>query len=195
MNIVVYYLVFPIVVLGQISNVQYGLGLDIGSAGSGIFFNHIWTNTDETMGIITEFRFFDVKGDEETIVYDYWTNQYSTVGGQNLVLLPILMGVNYFPFAGQIANNFSPFITLRCGPIFTIDGEETGNSFKEQWGNSQTHWSFGGFIGAGIEFKWVNLSSVILHIGADILPLSQKADDKDDYSGMLIHIAFNRFRK
>ena len=75
------------------------------------------------------------------------------------------------------------------------NGEETGNSFKEQWGNSQTHWSFGGFIGAGIEFKWVNLSSVILHIGADILPLSQKADGKYDYSGMLIHIAFNRFRK
>ena len=31
--------------------------------------------------------------------------------------------------------------------------------------------------------------------GSDILKLSQKADDKDDYSGLLIHIAFNRFKK
>ena len=79
--------------------------------------------------------------------------------------------------------------------IFTIDGKETRGNFHERWSESQTHWSFGGFIGLGLEFKWVNLSSVILHVGADILPLSQKADDKDDYSGMLIHIAFNRFRK
>ena len=99
------------------------------------------------------------------------------------------------PFAGEIANNFSPFVTLRGGPIFTIDGEETGDNFMERWSNSQTHWSPGGFIGGGVEFKWVNLSSVILHIGVDILPLSQTADGRKDYSGMLIHIAFNRFRK
>jgi len=195
MKIIIHFLVFPILLLGQFSKTQYGLGLDIGSSGSGIFFNHMWTNTTETMSLITEFRFFDVKGDEETIVYDYWTNQYSTVGGQNLVLLPMLAGVNYYPFAGKIANNFSPFVTLRGGPIFTIDGEETGDNFMERWSNSQTHWSPGGFIGGGVEFKWVNLSSVILHIGVDILPLSQTADGRKDYSGMLIHIAFNRFRK
>ena len=195
MKIIVYYLAFPILIVGQFSSVQYGLGLDIGSSGSGIFFNHMWTNTSETASIVAELRYFDVKGDEETIVYDYWTNQYSTVGGQNLILLPMLLGGNYYPFAGMIANNFSPFVTLRSGPIFTIDGKETRGNFHERWSESQTHWSFGGFIGLGLEFKWVNLSSVILHVGADILPLSQKADDKDDYSGMLIHIAFNRFRK
>ena len=93
MKIIVYYLAFPILIVGQFSSVQYGLGLDIGSSGSGIFFNHMWTNTSETASIIAEFRYFDVKGDEETIVYDYWTNQYSTVGGQNLILLPMLLGM------------------------------------------------------------------------------------------------------
>ena len=105
MKIIVYYLAFPILIVGQFSSVQYGLGFDIGSSGSGIFFNHMWTNTSETASIVAELRYFDVKGDEETIVYDYWTNQYSTVGGQNLILLPMLLGGNYYPFAGMIANN------------------------------------------------------------------------------------------
>ena len=38
------------------------------------------------------------------------------------------------PFAGQIANNFSPFITIRGGTTFAIDGKEGVGSYKEKWG-------------------------------------------------------------
>ena len=180
-------------IFGNISNTRYGPGLDIGSKGSGVFFNYLVGNNQKNLDLLCELRYFDIKGETESIVYDYWTNQYVTISGQNLILIPILVGVNYHPFAGQIANNFSPFITIRGGTNLAIDGKEGDGSYKQKWSKAKTYWSMAGFIGAGIEFRWYNQSSIALHIGSDILKLSQKADEKDDYSGLLIHISFNKF--
>ena len=182
-------------IFGNISNTRYGPGLDIGSKGSGVFFNYLVGNNQKNLDLLCELRYFDIKGETESIVYDYWTNQYVTISGQNLILIPILVGVNYHPFAGQIANNFSPFITIRGGTNLAIDGKEGDGSYKQKWSKAKTHWSMAGFIGVGIEFRWYNQSSIALHIGSDILKLSQKADEKDDYSGLLIHISFNKFIK
>jgi len=177
------------------SNKRYGAGLDIGSKGSGIFFNYLSGNIEKNFDLVGEIRYFDIKGDTESIVYDYWTNQYVTISGQNLLFIPMFVGFNYHPFAGEIANNFSPFITFRGGLNFSIDGKEGNGSYKEIWGKADTQWSTAGFIGGGIEFRWYNQSSIALHIGSDIIKLKKKADQKTNYSGLLIHISFNRFIK
>ena len=44
----------------------------------------------------------------------------------------------------------------------------------------------------GVDFKMYGLTNVSPMIGYEILPLKYEADGKNDYSGMLIHIAFNR---
>ena len=190
-------LIFIIVnfIFSTSSNNRVGAGLDIGSKGSGIFFNYLSGNNKKNFDFVGELRYFDIKGETESIVYDYWTNQYVTISGQNLLFIPFLVGFNYHPFAGQIANNFSPFITIRGGLNLTIDGKEGNGSYKKIWRKAKTHWSSAGFIGGGIEFRWYNQSSVALHIGSDIIKLKQEADQKKDYSGLLIHISFNRFIK
>tara|TARA_B100001057_G_scaffold251354_1_gene251617 strand:- start:3 stop:599 length:597 start_codon:yes stop_codon:yes gene_type:complete len=177
------------------SNNRVGAGLDIGSNGSGIFFNYLSGNNKKNFDLVGEIRYFDIKGETESIVYDYWTNQYVTISGQNLLFIPALVGFNYHPFAGQIANNFSPFITIRGGLNLSIDGKEGNGSYNKIWRKAKTQWSSAGFIGGGIEFRWYNQSSVALHIGSDIIKLKQEADQKKDYSGLLIHISFNRFIK
>ena len=176
------------------NNISYGLGIDIGSKGSGLFFNYIFGKSDK-VNFLGEFRYFDIKGDTEMYVYDYWSNQYTTISGQNLILLPILSGINYHPFAGKIANNFSPFITLRGGATLAIDGKEGNGSYRYKWRKAKTHWSPAWFLGAGIEFRWQNRTSIVLLIGSDILELEKEADNKQSYSGMLIHIAFNKLVK
>jgi len=176
-------------------NKRYGGGIDIGSKGSGFFFNYIMGNLKENLDIIYELRYLDIKGETELIVIDYYTGQPNTIGKQNLILLPMFMGINYHPFAGKIANNFSPFLTMRLGASLAIDGAEDVSGFNNIWSDASTFWSPAGFIGGGIEFRWLNRSSVSLHVGYDILKLTKKADNQDDYSGMLIHIAFNRFFK
>ena len=174
-------------------NTRFGAGLDVGSRGSGIFLNYLYGNNKKNFDIIGEVRYFDIKGETESIVYDNWTNQYITISGQNLLFIPALVGFNYHPFAGKIANNFSPFVTLRGGLNLSIDGREGDGSYKKIWRKAETQWSPIAFFGGGVEFRWYNQSSVALHIGADIIKLKKEADQKKDYSGLLIHISFNRF--
>jgi hypothetical protein len=174
-------------------NTRFGAGLDVGSRGSGIFLNYLYGNNKKFFDIIGEVRYFDIKGETESIVYDNWTNQYITISGQNLLFIPALVGFNYHPFAGKIANNFSPFVTIRGGLNLSIDGREGDGSYKKIWRKAETQWSPIAFFGGGVEFRWYNQSSVALHIGADIIKLKKEADQKKDYSGLLIHISFNRF--
>ena len=174
-------------------NTRFGAGLDVGSSGSGIFLNYLYGNNKKNFDIIGEVRYFDIKGETESIVYDNWTNQYITISGQNLLFIPALVGFNYHPFAGKIANNFSPFVTIRGGLNLSIDGREGDGSYKKIWRKAETQWSPIAFFGGGVEFRWYNQSSVALHIGADIIKLKKEADQKKDYSGLLIHISFNRF--
>ena len=191
MKYLVFFILSSNLVLGNFSNNRYGAGLDIGSKGSGFFFNYLIGNMEKNLDIVFEARYFDIKGETEMYVYDYWTNQYTTISGQNLILMPFMIGINYHPFAGQIANNFSPFISLRGGGLFTLNGAEVG-SFRQRWENVETQFTLGGFFGGGIDFKMYGQTTVSSMVGYEILPLKDEADGEKDYSGMLIHIAFNR---
>ena len=106
---------------GQIHN---GFGIDIGSSGSGIFITRQATHESEKYSLNGELRFYDIKASDETIIYNYYSGQYQSVGGKSLMMLPFLFGANYYPFVGQIENNFSPFITARVGGVLSLDGKE-----------------------------------------------------------------------
>ena len=182
---------FPGLMLGQFDQAFNGFGLDIGSSGSGMFITRQLTHTSEIYSLNGELRFYDIKADDETIVYDYYTGQYQSVGGKSLFMMPLLIGANYYPFTGKIENNFSPFITARAGAVLTVDGKEFG-TFSERWKNPDTQISPGGFIGIGIDLKMVGQSSVSTMVGLELLPLNEQADGQNNYSGFLIHLSFNR---
>ena len=182
---------FPVLLLGQFDQAFNGFGLDIGSSGSGMFITRQLTHTSEIYSLNGELRFYDIKADDETIVYDYYPGQYQSVGGKSLFMMPLLIGANYYPFTGKIENNFSPFITARAGGVLTGDGKEFG-TFSERWKNPDTQISPGGFIGIGIDLKMVGQSSVSTMVGLELLPLNEQADGQNNYSGFLIHLSFNR---
>ena len=182
---------FPVLLLGQFDQAFNGFGLDIGSSGSGMFITRQLTHTSEIYSLNGELRFYDIKADDETIVYDYYTGQYQSVGGKSLFMMPLLIGANYYPFTGKIENNFSPFITARAGAVLTVDGKEFG-TFSERWKNPDTQISPGGFIGIGIDLKMVGQSSVSTMVGLELLALNEQADGQNNYSGFLIHLSFNR---
>ena len=182
---------FPVLLLGQFDQAFNGFGLDIGSSGSGMFITRQLTHSSKIYSLNGELRFYDIKADDETIVYDYYTGQYQSVGGKSLFMMPLLIGANYYPFTGKIENNFSPFITARAGAVLTVDGKEFG-TFSERWKNPDTQISPGGFIGIGIDLKMVGQSSVSTMVGLELLPLNEQADGQNNYSGFLIHLSFNR---
>ena len=186
--------VFPIFLFGQFDQVTNGFGLDIGSSGSGMFIMRNYIHASEKLALNGEVRFYDIKADDETIVYDYYTGQYKSVGGKSLVMFPVFVGGNYYPFVGKIENNFSPFISIKGGVVTTVDGEEFG-TFSERWKDPGIQYTPGGFFGVGIDFKIVGQSSVMVMVGLEYLPLKKETDGKKDYSGFLIHLSFNRRAK
>ena len=185
---------FHVFLFGQFDQITNGFGLDIGSSGSGMFVTRHYFHSSEKIALNSELRFYDIKAEEETIVYDYYTGQYKTVGGKSLFMIPVFFGTNYYPFVGKIENNFAPFIALKGGLVTTVDGREFG-TFSERWKNPDVQYSPGGFVGVGIDFKIVGQSSVMAMVGVELLPLNQEADGEKDYSGFLIHLSFNRRAK
>ena len=185
---------FHVFLFGQFDQIANGFGLDIGSSGSGMFVTRHYFHSSEKIALNSELRFYDIKAEEETIVYDYYTGQYKTVGGKSLFMIPVFFGTNYYPFVGKIENNFAPFIALKGGVVTTVDGREFG-TFSERWKNPDVQYSPGGFVGVGIDFKIVGQSSVMAMVGVELLPLNQEADGEKDYSGFLIHLSFNRWAK
>ena len=176
---------------GQFEQPYYGFGLDIGSSGSGFFINGQMSHNSKKYSLNTELRFYDIKDPNESMVYDPYYGTTRTIGGISLLMIPIFFGSNYYPFINKIENNFSPFISLRGGGLFTLNGAEVG-SFRQRWKNVETQFTLGGFFGGGVDFKMYGQTTVSSMVGYEILPLKDEADGQKDYSGMLIHIAFNR---
>ena len=96
-------LIFIIVnfIFSTSSNNRLGAGLDIGSKGSGIFFNYLSGNNKKNFDFVGEIRYFDIKGETETIVRDPFTYELTTIGGQNLLFIPVLVGFNYHPYSSD----------------------------------------------------------------------------------------------
>ena len=184
----------PVITWAQFSTVQNAFGIDIGTKGSGLFFNRVWHHENEKIGYMAEWRFYDIKGNDETYVYNYYSNQYETVGKRSLFLSPIYLGGKWYPFSGKIDNNFSPFATILGGPVFVMDGNET-NSFKERWGNPDTFWTYGVFAGFGIDFKMMTQSTISVNLGFDYLPMNRDLNGDSQFGGFLIHIAFYQPKK
>jgi len=183
--------IFISVLWGQFETAYYGFGLDIGSSGSGFFLNGKIPHSSKKLSINAELRFYDIKDPNETMVYDPYYGTSRTIGGVSLVMIPVFLGSNYYPFANKIQNNFSPFIAIRGGGLFTLNGSEEG-SFRERWRKIDQQFSFGGFFGTGVDFNMYGQTTISPMVGYELLPLKYKADGEKDYSGMLIHIAFNR---
>jgi len=188
-HLLLYFL--PFCIFGQFSNSYRGFGLDIGTSGSGFFVTVSSLHDSEKYSLNGELRFYDIKAKDETVVYDYYSGRYQDVGGISLVMLPIYLGVNYYPFIGKIENNFSPFIGIKLGSILTIDGNEYGN-FMDRWEKAKTQISPAAFLGFGIDFKLVGQTLVSAMVGKEFIKLKYKADGNYDYSGSLIHIAFKK---
>ena len=186
-------LTFCSILFADFNQIYNGFGLDIVSSGSGIFITRQAIHDSENYSLNAEFRFYDIKASDETIVYNYYSGQYQTVGGKSLFMLPLFFGTNYYLFNGKIENNFSPFLTLRMGGVLVVDGDEVG-SFKQRWSDPETKLTHGGFIGTGIDFKMVGQTSVSVMVGLEVHPYKE-FDGSDNFPGRLIHISFNRRSK
>ncbi len=172
---------------------EHGFGFNSGTSGSGVHY-YGNRNFNESLGWIFEARFFDLKGDNEivansnTVYYDP-----TTVGGISLVMMNLETGLRYFPFAGQIANNFAPYVFLTAGPNLIFDAPEQGDFF-DRWSKPDLIVHYSAMIGAGFMFRISPKSNFGLDAGYSYLPTPRRLDGRNDYSGLLIKLTFSRAR-
>jgi hypothetical protein len=155
-----------------------------------LFLNRTWSNS-EKLCFISEIRIFDVKHPDEIIIQDYYTGRGYKFNDINLLLLPLFSGAKYYPFVGKIANNFAPFVSVKAGPILSLDGAESG-TFKEKWiTNLDYYFTLGGYFGVGADVLTSNRTILSIRVGYDILPMKGQIDGSDQYNGALVRFGFN----
>jgi len=171
------------------AQMRRGFGLTTGTQGSGIHFAGDWQLKDEMIAGF-ELRFFDIKNETELPVYNPYTGEQFNVGDKALIMFPMFGTIRWLPFEGKIANNFSPFVQAKLGPILAIDGNEEHRSFKNRWRKAPTIFTYGGQLVMGASFRQMSGSAISASIGYEFLPMGQTVDDKNNYDGMAINITW-----
>ncbi len=171
---------------------SYGFSLESESHGSALggFYSFAVKNKIQ---FFVQGRVVDIAGDAEFPVYDWYTGTFYKANTKNLFLLPVFGGVKYHAFAGQIANNFSPFVMFIAGPTIILDLPERVG-FVEQWKHLHTMFSGGAFSGVGLDFLVRRTSIFSIVIGYDFLPMGRTVDEERDYSGMIIKFMIGKKR-
>ncbi|MDP6500300.1 MAG: hypothetical protein QF743_06295 [Candidatus Marinimicrobia bacterium] len=186
-------LITVFIIIGLVSSSQAqmkkSLGGMMGTRGFGIVFSGQWQiKSDLEVGFET--RYYDIKNDSELPIYNQYTGQSYNVGDKALFMIPFFGTVTWFPFEGKIANNFSPFVTLKLGPVLAIDGQEEYRKFTKRWGQASTSTSFGSQIVIGVAFRQRGGGIISPSIGFEFLPMGKEIDGRRNYDGTAINITW-----
>jgi len=188
-------LIFIIVLIalgfGQISSTKHGVGLNVGDRGAGIFYHrHIKSYDNIKLG--ATIRWLDVRPPEEIPSYNYYTGQYENKNTISLAIFPLFGVLNYYPFEGKIANNFSPYISTKLGPVLVLNADANVKSFFERWFNANSKFTYGGNIAVGVEFRQPGKVHYSVEFSYDLIPLSSPISNYNDLNGTVLSFSIHR---
>ena len=172
-------------------NWQNSFGVVAGNSGSGISYQKS-TKIKSYIALGVHAKLYDIKDDNEFVVYNYYINDYEKTSEKYLVLIPMFGFINYYPFEGKIENNIAPFITIQSGPLFTLDANEFNDKFFDRWQKAGTYWTLGGHFGIGVDILMQGGSQVTVSAGNDIYPMKKKIDGKTRYGGLALEFSFSK---
>ena len=187
-KIIIFITIGMMISIGQ-AQMKKGIGPMLGTRGVGIIFSGQWQIKSN---IITGFetRFYDIKNDSELPGYNQFTGQPLNVGDKALFMVPLFGTVRWSLFEGKIANNFSPFMELKLGPILAVDGIEDTRKFSNRWGKAGTIMTYGIQVAFGVAFLQMGGSTISPSIGYEYLPMGKEVDGRTNYNGTVVNIAF-----
>lgn len=190
-KILLYLIAFLTIITAQTFSTHSAVGITIGDRGTGLTIQKpIKYSNNFKFG--AELRWFDAKLAEEIPFYNPYSGRYEKRDKISLILFPLFGSISYFPFEGKIANNFSPFISLKAGPVLTLDGDEFIESFSERWRNATPHWNIGGNIGIGVEFRQPGKIYYLISLSYDLLPMDGTIDSRSNYNGTVLSFSISR---
>lgn len=129
---------------------SWGVDIMFGESGFGIgtFYRR---QLSDNWTAFADLSFAEAKDEREIEYIDYF-GQTFVIGKKNRVFqLPLILGLQYRLFRGDIADNLRPYISAGAGPtlVITTPYEE---EFFSAFGNAQSKFALGGHIGIGANF-------------------------------------------
>lgn len=176
---------------GQINSTKHGVGLNVGDRGAGIFY-HRHIKSYENIKLGATIRWFDIRPAEEIPTYNYYTGRYENINTVSLAMFPLFGTINYYPFEGKIANNFSPYISAKLGTILVLEADETIKSFSKRWFNTNSNLTYGGNIAVGVEFRQPGKVHYSIEFSYDLIPLSNTIDNYNNLNGTVLSFSIHR---
>jgi len=155
------------------------------------------SNTITTKGIQSEAK---TNGFIGNILYAYWiqeqlsitlsagflagevssTVSITAVSQHSSVIIPVLLGVNYYFLNPTQEDAVRPFISAAIGPYI---GSETSNTILSQNTHSET--AFGGRLGAGIDFLLSNHIKLGVNVRYNLMSdFSTPVGARNNYNGI-----------
>ena len=189
-KIILFLLVFTIG-LSQSNRAKNGVGLNVGDRGAGIFYHRNIKNFNN-FKIGTTLRWLDIRPAEEIPYWDYYTGRYVNNNTISLVIFPLFGTLSYFPFEGKIANNFSPYLSAKIGPVLVLDADESINSFFKRWTKANSSITYGGNIAIGVEFRQPGRLHYSIEFSYDLIPFSKSIDNYNNLNGTVLSFSIHR---
>lgn len=176
---------------GQINSTKHGVGLNVGDRGAGIFYHrHIKSYENIKLGVTI--RWLDIRPAEEIPIWNRFTQRYENINTVSLAIFPLFGTINYYPFEGKIANNFSPYISAKLGPVLVLDADENIESFSKRWFNTNSNLTYGGNIAVGVEFRQPGKVHYSIEFSYDLIPLSNTIDNYNNLNGTVLSFSIHR---
>ncbi|MGQ9643245.1 MAG: outer membrane beta-barrel protein [Ignavibacterium sp.] len=139
-------------------NNAWGIDIMFGESGFGFGTFYRYQITDMWTAF-ADLSFAEAKDDREIEYIDYF-GQTFVIGKKNRVFqLPLVLGLQYRLFKGDIADNLRPYLSAGAGPtlVITTPYEE---EFFSAFGNAQSKFALGGYVGIGANFG-IDKSSLV----------------------------------
>jgi len=176
---------------GEINSTRHGAGLNIGDRGAGIFYHkHLKSFDNSKLGAVI--RWLDVRPPEEIPTWNPYIGRWENKNTVSLAIFPLFGTLNFYPFEGKIANNFSPYISAKLGPILILDADAEIKSFSERWSNAVSKITYGGNIGIGVEFRQPGKVHYSVELSYDLIPLNDPISNYNNLNGTVLSLSLHR---
>ena len=167
---------------------EYGMGVNIGTRGYGISGNLV-RYLNQKISIGASLSIVDVVAQDEIRGMDYYGRQL-VFNDPRIMTLSTLGRINYFPFYGQIENNFQPFVTIGGGINYVVDGPNERTGFVDNFKAAEKYFSPLIYFGGGLRFGVNPKMDLGVSAGYEIAPLNENSDDMENLNGLMLRINF-----
>ncbi len=142
----------------------------IGTDGFGLGFFYSYSFND-VLSSFANVSLTEAKDNNQRDYYDPYFGQISPNKINYVFRVPFFIGLQYRLFKDDIVDNFRPYLNGGAGPVLLFVSPVTGDMFSSLFGGGVSHYTFGGFLGAGAQFGFDRSSIFGLNIRYMIIPV------------------------